>query len=131
MLTKGFKDQERKKLDQILQAGFRLEFVPEIWQQEERQHLDQIFKQALDTSLNEIETISTQQMLAKFKELKLSFSNLEHLADLLVKTIPVEPDRKGELARKAVAIYEFAQKDSQTFSLGLQEKIDAAKKKIK
>lgn len=130
MLTKGFKDEEQKKLNQQFNAGLQLEFVPDLWQQEERRKLDAILQKTLDATLDDIETSSTKDLLKRLKTQKLNFSNYESFADLLVKTIPVEEKYRSNLAEKAVAIYETAQQESSTFSFGLIQKINTAKNNL-
>lgn len=128
MLTKGFKDEEQKKLDQLFNTGLQLEFVPDLWKSEQRRKVDNILQKTVNATLDDIENLSTEDMLQRLKAQNLNFSNYEHFADLLMKIIPVEESHRPSLARNAVTVYEAAQQESKTFSFGLIQKIADAKK---
>ncbi len=130
MLTKGFKDEEQKRLDQILNAGLQLAFVPESWKTEGKHKLDELLLQTAKLSLLDITTLPTEELLARLKAQNFSFSNLEHFADILLRVAELEENNASDLAQKALAVYEFAQAESKTFSFGLIQKISAAKAKL-
>lgn len=128
MLTKGFQDEQQKKLDQILKSGFKLEFVPDGWDGNQRQKLDNIIQKGIDISLDQIIRFTPGKLLETLKAKGFNFSNYENLADLLLKTAPLEKEDQSNLAQKALAIYEYTQEESQTFSFGLMQKMDKARK---
>lgn len=130
MLTKGFKHEEQKKNDRMLYSGLQLAFVPETWVLEEKKKLDEILLNTAKISLNGIADSPIDELLEKLKTNNFSFSNIERLADLLIKTFPVEPDKRSNLAKKAWALYKFAQEEHKTYSFGLMEKIEKAKRNI-
>src|SRR5690625_581661 len=103
MLTKGFKHEEQKKNDQMLYSGLQLAFVPETWELKEKKKLDEILLNTAKISLNGIADSTIDDLLNKLKSNNFSFSNTERLADLLVKTFTVEPDKRSNLAKKALA----------------------------
>lgn len=131
MLTKGFKNEEQKKLDQLLNAGLQLAFVPESWKLKEKQQFDELLLRTAEVSLEDITRLPTKEFIEILKKHRFSFSNLERFADLLMNTLPVEPENRIEIARKAEAIYEFAQEESKTYSLGLIQKLKEAKEEAK
>lgn len=126
MLSKGFKDEKQNQLNQILRAGLQLAFVPELWNLEEKKRVDQILQDAAKITLPEITALPVEELLQKLKEQKYSFSNLERFADLLLKIASVEDNIRSNLAKKAIAVYNFAQIESKTFSFTIPQKIETA-----
>ncbi len=129
MLTKGFKNEEQKKLDQILHAGLQLAFVPETWHLEAKRKLDELLQNAAHITLVTLIRFPANQLITHVKSLNFSLSNLEHLADLLVKVSAVEPEHQSNLTHKALAIYKYAQEENKTFSWGIAQKIRALENK--
>lgn len=126
MLTKSFKDQQQRKIDQALNAGLQLAFVPESWDLKAKQQIDEILIQTAGISLTHLTARPTDEIIAILKKQAFSFSNLEHFADLLIHIAGADKDSSPDLIKKAVAIYEFAQQENQLFSLGLLQKINHA-----
>lgn len=132
MLTKGIRNQDQEKLDQIIEAGLQIEFAPDLWKTEQRQNIDQIFQQATGLRLAEIESLPNEEWLNQLREQRLDFTNAEKIGDLMLKIIPQLPEDKGRaIATKAVMLYEQTQKEHKIFSLGLSNKINNAKAREK
>ncbi len=127
MLTRGFKNEAQKKLDQVLKAGLKLTFAPDLWQSTERAKLDALLQKTLQVSLTEVEEMSASALLKQMKSLQFSDTNGEYVADLLLKTASLETGYTANLAAKALEIYESVQRESQTFSYGMIQKIKEAK----
>ncbi len=130
MLTKGLKDEKQRQLNQILNAGLQLAFVPELWNLEEKRRVDEILQQTLNVPLSDLVAMPLEDLLQVLEREKFSFSNMESLADLLLKTATVEQASQSVLAKKALAIYDFAQVQSKTFSFTILEKSQKAQKLI-
>lgn len=130
MLTKGLKNERQNQLNQILRAGLQLAFVPELWNLQEKKRVDEILRQTTELPLAEFIQLPVNDLIRELKKRELSYSNLEYLADLLLKTATVEENAKSELAQKAIAIYNFAQEDSKIFSFTIPSKIEKARKLI-
>jgi len=128
MLSKGLRDEEKEKINELFNSTLELEFVPELWKNEQRQKLSDNLKKILEFTLDDVETQSTEVLLEKLKSADFEFSHYEQFADLLLKSIPFEAeDRQSMLAKKAVAVYETAQQESKMFSFGLIQKINKAR----
>ncbi len=128
MLSKGLRDEEKEEIDRALSTMQEMGFVPGLWEKEQRELLNEKLKKILDLSLNDIETTTTEDLLERLKNKGFEFSHYENFGDLLIKTIPLEPQEKEvALASHAIAVYEAAQKESKMFSFGLMQKINNAK----
>lgn len=127
MLSKGLRDEEKEKISMLFNSMLDLEFRPDLWKNEQRQKLSDYLKKILYISLDDVETQSTQALLSKLNSADLEFSHYEQFGDLLLKSIPFEPeDRQSQLAKNAIAIYETAQQESKIFSFSLIQKINKA-----
>ena len=105
-----------------------IEFVPDLWKNEQRQKLSDNLKKILDLTLDDVEDQSTEVLLAKLKSAELEFSHYEQFGDLLLKINSFEAkDQKIQLAKKAVVVYETAQQENKIFSFGLIQKINEAR----
>ena len=82
---------------------------------------------SLKSSIKFIIETNGDILLEKLHTQNLSFENYEQLGDLLLKIIEVESkENQSELAEKTIAIYEYAQLESKTFSFDLIQKIQKA-----
>jgi len=128
MLSKGLKDEEKEKISELFNSMLDLEFVPDLWKNEQRQKLSDNLKRILDITLDDVENQSTEVLLAKLKFADLEFSHYEQFGDLLLKFNSFEAeDQKIQLVKKAVVIYETAQQENKIFSFGLMHKINMAR----
>ena len=85
MLSKGLKDEEKEKISELFNSMLNLEFVPDLWKNEQRQKLSDNLKKILDITLDDVENQSTEVLLAKLKSADLEFSHYEQFGDLLLK----------------------------------------------
>ena len=128
MLSKGLRDEEKEKISELFNSMLNLEFLPDLWKNEQRQKLSDNLKKILDITLDDVETQSTQVVLANLKSAEFEFSQYEQFGDLLLKSIPFEAeDRQSQLAKKAIAVYETSQRECKIYSFGLIQKINKAK----
>lgn len=131
MLSKGLRDEENEKMNRLFNEALEMEFVPDLWKNQQREALNQKLRETLDLTLEDIEKIDSEELLKKLQELEFSFANYEQFGDLMIEVLPMESaEDQPKLAKTAVAVYEFAQRESQTFSFGLIQKINAAKAEI-
>ncbi|EIJ38464.1 hypothetical protein JoomaDRAFT_1449 [Galbibacter orientalis DSM 19592] len=127
MLSKGLKDEENERLSRILESLLNIEFVPDLWEKEQRQEVDKQLETAYLLSIKFIIETNVDILLEKLHTQNLSFENYEQLGDLLLKIIEVESkENQSNLAEKTIAIYEYAQLESKTFSFDLIQKIQKA-----
>ena len=128
MLSKGLKDEEKEKISELFNSMLDLEFVPDLWKNEQRQKLSDNLKKILDITLDDVENQCTDVLLAKLKSADLEFSHYEQFGDLLLKSIPFEAEgQKIQLSKKVVVVYETAQQENKIFSFGLIQKINKAR----
>lgn len=128
MLSKGLKDEENQKVNELIGKMTEIEFVPDLWEREQRQKIDNKLQEILSFGLEDIESMNSESLLEKLKEQHFDFSNFEQFGDLILKIIPLEAEaHESHLAASAVAIFEFIQKESKTFSFSIIEKINQAK----
>ncbi|MNF15301.1 hypothetical protein D3C80_2178470 [compost metagenome] len=66
-------------------------------------------------------------MIQHLEKLHFDWPNAEMFADFLVQVSTNYEEEKAQLRVKAVAVYEFVQKESKTFSFDIFNKISNAK----
>ncbi|WP_298155473.1 hypothetical protein [Flavobacterium sp.] len=111
-LTAGLRDEENERINNILKRLLELAFVPDL----------------IDTELNGIGLntatllkMTPEGLVSHLEKLHFDWQNAENFADFLSQ-FP-----EGKLVTKAVAVYEYIQKESKTFSFDIYNKIAAAK----
>jgi len=128
MLSKGLRDEEKKEIDDAFVALLGIEFVPDLWKNEQRNKLNEKLQAMLNITLDDIENMNSEALLERLKSADFEFQHYEQFGDLLLKSIPLEPQEKESLlAIHTAVVYETAQKESKTFSFGLIQKINNAK----
>ncbi|MFZ0490456.1 MAG: hypothetical protein WAM00_09440 [Salegentibacter sp.] len=128
MLSKGLRDEENEKMNRLLNEALQMEFVPDLWKNQQREALNRKLQETLNLTLEDIENSDPEELLKKLQDEEFSFANYEQFGDLMMKLLPMEAaENQPKLAKTAVAVYEFAQRESQTFSFSLIQKINEAK----
>jgi len=128
MLSKGLKDEENQKINELVGRLIELEFVPEFYENEQRSKVNGLLFEQLGFKISDLETWSSEELLLKLKQLNFDFSNLEEFGDFLLKIIPFEDEQhESHLAKATIAVYEAAQIESKTFSISLIQKLNQAK----
>lgn len=128
MLNKGLKDEENQKINELVGKLLGLEFVPEFYESEQRTKVNGLLFEELGFKISDLEVWSSEELLIKLKQLNFNFSNFEQLGDFILKIIPFEDEAyESHLAVLAVAIFEYIQKESKTFSFSIIQKINQAK----
>ena len=131
MLSKGLKDEENKQMDKLFNELVEVEFLPDYWEQQQRQDVDKHLKEALGFGLAEVLRLKSEALLLKLKEQHFSAENYEQFGDLLFRISAFEPEEEEiVLICHSIAIYEFVQLQSGTFSLSLNEKLKEAREAI-
>ena len=127
MLSKGLKDEENQKINELVGRLIDLEFVPEFYEREQRSKVNGLLFEQLGFKISDLEIWSSEELLVKLKELNFDYSNLEQFGDFLLKIIPFEDEQhESHLAKSTIAIYELAQKESKTYSFSLIQKLNQA-----
>lgn len=126
MLNKQLRDNQSIRIDNVLRMLHSLVFVPKFWNIEDTSLID---NQLVDFGLTTQVLIEIQQndLIELLQKLHLDWNQQEQFADFLVAFSKENP---FDLREKAVAIYNFIQSESKTFSFGILNKIAVAKESI-
>ena len=128
MLSKGLKDEENQKINELVGRLIDLEFVPEYYETEQRSKVNGLLLEHLNFQISDLESFTTEGLLLKLKDLHFDFSNLEHFGDFILKILPFEKEEnKSHFVVLAVAILEYIQLESKTLSFSTIQKINQAR----
>lgn len=131
MLSKGLRDEENKQMDKLFNELVEMEFLPDYWEQQQRQYVDEHLKETLGFGLNHLIKTDSENLINELKEQKFSTQNFEQFADLVFRISAFEnEEEEAILIRHSIKIYEFVQIQSGTFSLSLAEKLKEAREAI-
>ena len=123
MLNKGLRDNESIRIDNVLKTLHALDFVPEPFFDEQKSDIENQLKEfGLDIS-----TLSDYQDEALIELLlrnHFDWNQLELFADFLLDFSKV---KNYNFKDKALAIYQYIQKESKVFSFGINAKIASLK----
>ena len=126
MLNKGLRDQESIRIDNILKVLHSLTFVPKFWDLEDLLPLENELKD-LGMNLESLIDFDEKQLISHLERLHFDWNHFEIFADFL---IAFSKESQFDFSGKAVAIYDYVQKESKVFSLGIFNKIATAKAKL-
>lgn len=118
MLTKGLRDEENERINNVLKQLVALTFVPENWN--EGSVAQQL--QKLGLSLDTLTTISPEELNQYTLKYHMDFTNMELFADIVAK-LSAQAGLEN-LKKKAVALYRFIQEESKMFSFSIFNKIN-------
>ncbi|MGB7786377.1 MAG: hypothetical protein WBL27_09770, partial [Salinimicrobium sp.] len=131
MLSKGLKDEENKQMDKLFNDLVEVEFLPDYWEKQQRQEVDERLKDALGFGLADVMNLSSEELLLNLKEQHFSSENYEQFGDLLFRISAFEAEKEEMiLIRHSIAIYEFVQLKSGTFSFSLNQKLKDAREAL-
>ncbi len=123
MLTKGLRDEENERINNILKQLISLVYVPENWNLDElEKHLNYLaltFENLLD--------FSSADLIAHLEKFHFDWANAEQFADFIILLADRKEEESTQLREKAVTIYEYIQKESKIFSFEIFNKIAKAK----
>lgn len=123
MLTKGLRDEENERINNILKQLISLTYIPEDWNLEE---LDNQLKH-LGLTFEILSSFTPDELIQHLEKFHFDWTNAEQFADFLVLLSGRTEESKIDLKQKAVAVYEYVQKESKTFSFDIFNKISSAK----
>ncbi|HEU4496504.1 MAG TPA: hypothetical protein VFR70_05600 [Flavobacterium sp.] len=124
MLTKGLRDEENERINNVLKQLISLAYIPEGWNGED---LDNQLKY-LALEMNDIFEFFPEELIRHLEKLHFDWANAELFGDFLVQVSERFEEEKSQLKLKAVAVYEYVQRESKTFSFGIFNKIASSKK---
>ena len=119
MLTKGLRDEENERINNVLKQLTALTFVPEGWDNADAD----ILLQKLGLSLDTLITISNDELNQYLERYHFDWANMELFADVL-GGFSAKAGLEG-LKPKAIALYHFIQQESKMFSFEIMGKIGA------
>jgi hypothetical protein len=125
MLNKGLRDQESQRIDNTLKKLMSLVGVPKFWNLEDLLYLENDLKD-LGMNIETLHNFKEEELIVHLQQLHLDWSHYELFADFLVH---FSKDSQYDFVPKAIAIYNYIQQESKTFSFGINSKIASAKNK--
>lgn len=88
--------------------------------------IDEILK-GLDIDMQKLLDLDPRQMVLHIQNYHFDWDNAEQFADFLTTLSAKLPEEKFALTAKAIAIYNYIQRESKTFSFTIAAKINLAK----
>ncbi|PWA04310.1 hypothetical protein [Flavobacterium psychrotolerans] len=126
MLNKGLRDEESIRIDNVLKTLLSLVFVPKTEIQETESTIETQLEK-LGLTIETLLNFSQKDLLEHLLSCHLDWNHLEEFADFLIQFSKNSDNGQIDLSQKAVAIYEYIQQESKTFSFEINIKIAAVK----
>ena len=123
MLNKGLRDQETIRIDNILKILNSLTFVPKFWNLEDLLLLENELKD-LGMNVESLSDFNEEQLISHLERLHFDWNHFEIFADFL---IALSKESQFDFSGKAIAIYDYIQQESKTFSFEIFNKLAAVK----
>lgn len=121
MLTKGLRDEENERINNVLKQLTALTFVPEGWN-----HADaDVLLQKLGLSIEALTKIDATELNHYLVRFHLDWANMEQFADVLAR-LSAGAGLDG-FKQKAVSLYNFIQQESKMMSFGIMGKVSKLK----
>lgn len=124
MLNKGLRDEESTRIDNTLKVLMSIGFLPKFWNIEDTSLIDNELKN-FGLSVESLVNLNENDLITLLVRCHLDWNQLELFGDFLVKFSIVE---NYDFSGKAIAVYQYVQQESKTFSFGIISKIASAKK---
>ena len=121
MLSKGLRDQESQRIDNILKRLMSVVFVPKFWNLEDLNQMDEQLKD-FGLTVESLVKIESNDLIVLLDQLHLDWNQKEPFADFLVI---FSKENTFNLTEKAIVIYNHIQMESKNFSFGISNKIVA------
>lgn len=123
MLNKGLRDQESIRIDNLLKKLMSLVYVPKFWNLEDLLYLENELKD-LGMNIESLTEFSEAELIIHLERLHFDWNQLEQFADFLINS---SKENLFDFSKKAIAIYNYIQQESKTFSFEIFNKIATAK----
>lgn len=123
MLTKGLRDEENERINNVLKQLISLTYIPEDWNLND---LDNQLKY-LALTMDDVLKFSSEEIIQHLEKLHFDWANAELFGDFFVQISNNYEEEKAQLRLKAIAVYEYVQRESKTFSFDIFNKISGAK----
>ncbi|TDO83943.1 hypothetical protein EV143_101386 [Flavobacterium chryseum] len=125
MLNKGLRDDESIRIDNVLKTLRSLDFVPKMLTNDEKLDIENQLKE-FGLNIQTLVDYDNDELITLLVRAHLDFNQLEQFADFLIAFSKVE---NYDFHGKALALYEYIQRESKIFSFGINIKIASAKNK--
>ncbi|WP_309640061.1 hypothetical protein [Flavobacterium sp.] len=122
-LTARLRDEENERINNILKRLMGMDYVPE----NGNALIDEILS-GIGLDLQALLEFKPENMVEHLQKHHFDWENAEQFADFLIMLSSRLPENGFSLSEKAIAVYEFVQTESKTFSYTIFNKINAAKK---
>ncbi|MEN9907771.1 MAG: hypothetical protein RLZZ540_912 [Bacteroidota bacterium] len=121
MLNKGLRDEESIRIDNVLKTLHSLVFVPE--NAFDTHQIEEALK-GFGLNIESLNAIEPNDLIVLLERLHLDWNQKEQFADFLVAFSKQNP---FDFREKAIAVYNYIQSESKTFSFGIFNKIAVVK----
>ncbi len=121
-LNKGLRDEESERISNILKKLNELIYVPDFDKEEMEDQL-----KYLGLNMETVLNFSSENLISHLEKFHFDWENTERLADFIVAFSDRLPENKALLKEKALAIYNYIQSESKTFSFEIFNKIASVK----
>ncbi|TDP04256.1 hypothetical protein [Flavobacterium sp. 245] len=125
MLNKGLRDDEAIRIDNVLKTLRSLDFVPQPLTDDEKFDIENQLKE-FGLNIESLIDYEDDELITLVVRRHLDFNQLEQFADFLMEFSKVE---NYNFENKALALYQYIQRESKVFSFGINAKIASAKNK--
>jgi len=125
MLNKGLRDLESIRIDNILRTLHSL-VLSKFWNLEDLLHLENELKD-LGMDVESLRDFDEKQLISHLERLHFDWNHFEIFADFLMA---LSKENQFDFSGKAIAIYDYVQQESKTFSFEIFNKTVAAKAKL-
>ena len=125
MLNKGLRDEEAIRIDNVLKTLRSLDFVPQPLTDDQKFDIENQLKE-FGLNIESLVDYQNEELITLLVRRHLDFNQLEQFADFLMEFSKVE---NYNFENKALAVYQYIQRESNVFSFGINAKIASAKNK--
>lgn len=125
MLNKGLRDDEAIRIDNVLKTLRALDFVPQPLSDDEKFDIENQLKE-FGLNIESLIDYQNEELITLLVRRHLDFNQLEQFADFLMDFSKAE---NYNFEDKALALYQYIQRESKVFSFGINAKIASAKNK--
>ncbi|MCD0464449.1 hypothetical protein [Flavobacterium sp. ENC] len=125
MLNKGLRDDESIRIDNVLKTLRALDFVPQPLTDDKKFEVENQLKE-FGLDIESLVEYQNEELITLLVRCHLDFNQLEQFADFLMEFSKVE---NYNFEDKALAIYQYIQRESNVFSFAVNTKIASAKNK--
>lgn len=121
-LTARLRDEENERINNILKRLMGLDYIPE----NGNAMIDTILS-GLELNMQTLLDMNPEKTILHMQKFNFDWANAEQFGDFLANLSKKLPEAKFTLQEKAIAIYNYIQQESKTFSFEIFNKIAAAK----